>query len=360
MPRRWAFRFALLLGLTVLAAPSRGQSGAADKVTYHDRAADGKLVTTSAVTKESPAGVQLIIGDKVKTVVSPADMVRLDPGAVKGVPLGDVLAARALENGPDPAKPRAAFAELLKKAGPTPDAAARRYLAFREAYWAGQVANQKTGAAFKAEAPKAAEKLAAVGQLARKSWEVWPALRSAARLYLELGDYAKAATALSELASVTGLPADLRYEAKLAAAEAQIRAGQGLSAEGLLNQLGADKSFPASGPLRERLTVLTAAAKLPRGEGEKPTAAQLAALEKAVNAAKDPTAKAVGYNFLGDGKRAVGRTRDAMWDYLWVDVVYNQDKDEHLLADQQLVALFERMNDKDRAEQFRDKLPRVR
>jgi hypothetical protein len=359
MPRRWAFRFVLLLGLTALAAPARGQSGAADKVTYYDRA-DGKVVTTSAVTKESPAGVQLIVGGKVKALVSPADVVKLEPGDVKGVQLGEVLGARALEGGPDPAKAEAAFAALLKKAGPTPDPAARRYLTFREAYWAGQVANQKTGAAFRAEAPKAVAKLAAAGRLARKSWEVWPALRSAARLEMELGDYAKAAATLTELAGTPGLPADLRYEAKLAAAAAQVRAGQGSAAEGALDQLAADKSFPASGPLRDRLTVLRAAAKVPAGGGAKPTADQLAALEKAVNAAKDPVAKAVGYNFLGDGKLALGRTRDAMWDYLWVDVVYTRDRDEHLLADHRLAALFDRANDKDRAEQFREKLPRVR
>ncbi len=353
MPRRWAFR-ALLLGLAALAlgTSATGQPPPLDKVHY--RAADGKVVTVDAEVKESPAGVQLLTGKK--GTISPVDVIRIDYGDVKGIAKTDQYAAIALEDGRDPGKAHTAYADLLKKLPPDAPDRTRRYLTFRAAYWAGRAADAKTGDAFKAEAPKAADELAAAARLARKSWEVWPAARAAARLYTELGDHAKAAAVLGELAAVPELPRDLRYEARLAEAAAVLRGGQGAAADAMLDQLGRDRDFPATGPLRERLAVLRAAAQVAPGQAGAP----LAKLEEAVAQAKDPAAKAVGANCLGDAYAAAGRTRDAMWAYLWADVVYNQDKDEQVYAVGKLVGVFEKLGDRDRAEQFRDRLPRVR
>jgi len=57
---------------------------------------------------------------------------------------------------------------------------------------------------------------------------------------------------------------------------------------------------------------------------------------------------------------AKGQVKDAMWSYLWVDVVYNQDKSEHLKAMDRLKTVFTKMNDQDHVEKYTEKLNRLR
>jgi hypothetical protein len=356
MSHRHAVRALMLFGFAGLtAAPATlGQQAPLDKVHFRDHSAGGTVATVDAEIKESAAGVQLLTGKK--GVISPADVIRIDYGDVKGIAKGDHYAALAAEDGRDPAKAQSSYADLLKKAGPSAPEKTRRYLAFREAVWSGRVADSKTGEEFRAEAPKAAEKLAAFARATKQSWEVWPTARAAARLYTELGEHAQAAALLGELASVADLPRELRFEARLAEATAILRSGQLPPAEVLLDQIEKDKEFPATGPLQDRLTVLRAAAKALAEQ----SGTMVEGLEVAVAQVKDPVAKAIGSNFLGDVYAAAGRPRDAMWSYLWVDVVFNQDRDEQVYAVSQLVGVFEKLGDTERAGQFRERLPRVR
>jgi hypothetical protein len=358
MPR-WAFRALLLLGLAALAAgPTLAQQPATvDDLTYRDRSADGKVVEIKTETKESAKGVEVIVGGKTKAVVSPADVIKHEPGALVGIGPADLLDVRTTERTKSPAEAAAAYANLLKKAGPAAPERTTRHLTYKEAMLAAKAADLKTGDDFAPDATKAADRLAAVAKATKGSWEVWPTSKAAARLYGEVGKFDRAAQVLGELAAVPGLPRDLKAEAKLGEAAALIRGGSAPAADGILAALDKDPDLTA-GPLKERLAVLRAAAKLPYAPAAgKPDAAKL---EEAIAAAKDPGARAVGYNFLGDVYAAHGQTRDAMWSYLWTDTVYNQDKDEQVMAVRRLVDLMEKAGDKDRADQFRDRLARVR
>lgn len=357
MPRR-AYFAVLVLGLTALAVgPTAFAQPPAtiDDLTYRDRSADGKLTEIKAETKESAKGIEVIVAGKAKMVVSPADVVKLDAGVLVGAPVNDLALARAAERTKGPAEAQAAYADLLRKSAGAPERTLR-HLTFREAMLAAKAADLKTGDDFGPDATKAADRLVAVARSAKKSWEVWPASKTAARLYGETGKFDRAASILGELAAVPELPRDLKYEAKLGEAAALLRAGSGPAADGILDALEKDQDFPA-GPLKERLTVLRVAAKVPVGAAKPADAAKL---EEAIAAAKDPGARAAGYNCLGDLYAVLGQPRDAMWSYLWVDTVYNQDKDEQVVAVHRLVDLMEKAGDKDRADQFRDKLPRVR
>ena len=359
MPRR-AYHALLLLGLAALAVGPTAfaqQPATIDDLTYRDRSADGKVAEIKTETRESAKGIEVIVGGKAKMVVSPADVIKYDPGALVGISAADLSLARNVERTKGPAEAQAAYADLLRKAGAAPERTVR-HLTYREAMLAAKAADLKTGDDFAPDATKAADRLVAVARAAKKSWEVWPASRTAARLYGETGKFDRAAAILGELAAVPDLPRDLKYEAKLAEAAALIRAGSGPTADGALDALEKNPEFP-TGPLKDRLTVLRVAAKLPTAPAAgKP--ADAAKLEEAIAAAKDPAARAVGYNFLGDLYAAHGQTRDAMWSYLWVDTVYNQDKDEQVVAVRRLVDLMEKAGDKDRADQFRDRLARVR
>ena len=359
MPSRWAYFSVLAIGVIALSvAPNvLAQNAGVDRVTFRDRNADGRIVSESGEVKETPKGVEIISGGKSKTVFA-NDVLKVEPSALPGVNMAEVLAVRGLEEGKDPSKAFNDYANLVKKAGPNAPERTKRYLTFREAVFATKIADQKTGDDFNTEATKAFDKLSAFAQLNRKSWEVWPTLRTAARIQAELGDYAKAATVLRSLATVAELPKELKYEAILAEAGMQFRAGQQTANEGILSPLEKDKDFP-TGPLKERLTVLRAASKIP-APGTTLPADLVAKLQEAIDQAKDPVAKAVGYSFLGEAQLAYGQNREAMWSFLWVDVVFNQDKDEQILAVRRLIMIFEKQGDKDRADQFRDKLPRIR
>jgi hypothetical protein len=329
------FLFALLPALAV------GQGGpVADRVVY--RGKDGKPVTAAGEVKESAAGVQLLVGGKVRETLSPADVVRIDPTELPGLSKLDLQKAQALEDGRDPAKAAAEFADLAKKAGTNEKA--KRYAQFREAVWAAKVADGKPADEFAAAAKVAAAKLEAVARAGKKGWECWPAARTAARLHGELGDFPKAAAVFAELAAAE-LPKELRAEARLDEAAAHMRAKAKDKATAALGKL--DKELPAG--LAERVPVLRAA-----------VAGDVAKLQAAVDAAKEPATKAVGYNLLADALLAAGKPRDALWALLWVDAVYNQDADERVLAVRKLADQFAAQGDADRAEQFRGRLREVR
>ena len=330
MPRSLLF---LLLVAPVAAQPP----ASADRVVY--RGKDGKLTTVTAELKESVAGVQVLVGGKLKEALSPADVVRIDYSDLPGVAKLDLQKAQAFEDAKDAGKAQAEFADLLKKVG-TNDRA-RRYAQFREAVWSAKVADAKAGDEFAADAAKAAAKLDAVARATKKGWDCWPAGRLAARLYGELNDFPKAAAVFADLAG-SELPKELKAEARLEEVAAHLRAGAKDKAAVALDQ--ADKE-----QLADRRAVLAAAVAGDAGK-----------LQTAIDAAKDPAAKAVGHNLLADILQAAGKPREALWARLWVDAVYTQAGDERVLAVRKLADQFAAQGEADRAEQFRGRLKDVR
>jgi hypothetical protein len=67
--------------------------------------------------------------------------------------------------------------------------------------------------------------------------------------------------------------------------------------------------------------------------------------------------KALAANTLGDYYRETGKQEDAFWQYLWVDIVYNQDKHEQAKALYHLSKLFDHVKgDAARAVACRERL----
>lgn len=363
MPSRRAVRLLpVLFAALAAAAPAPGQPASGrDTVVFLDRK-EGKLVTAenTAVRKESPAGVEATVNGSPR-LIPVTDLVRVDLGNLPGVAGSDLAAARRFEDAGDYPKAQGKYADLLKAAAGNPRAV--RYVGYLEAAAGAKAADaQANPKEFEDEAKRAAKSLADFARANPGGWESWPAARTAARLQMELGQYADAAATLDALAKTPDLPSDLAAEARLAAAGVLLRAGR--PAGPVLADL--EKDGKLSAPARQRLAVLKAAAAVPPapagadGSAGKPAAAK--GLEDAIAAASDPVAKAVGYNFLGDVLRTHGLARDSVWAYLWADVVYNGDRDERVYAVRRLAEVFDRMEgaEKDRAEQFRAKLPLVR
>lgn len=361
MPRR-SFA-ALAFGMVVLSASPvvLGQgAGTPDKIRYRD--AEGKIVEDAGELKESPKGIEWVNGSKKSISITPDQVIKIEPAALAGAATTDLITARSLEDA-NPGKAAAAYGDLLKKVGTGAPDRTRRFLAFKEAYCTVKAVDAKIGKEFEAEAGKAAEKMSAAGRIAVKSWEIWPASRTVARLYAELGDYSKATAALGSLASVPDLPKDLKNEANLLEAAMALRGKNTPAARGLLDRLAADKDFPAAGPSRDRLAVMKVAASLaiPSSPAATPPPADaIKSLTAAIDAAKDPAAKGIGHLVLGDLYAGHSLPREAMWQYLTVDVVYNAEKDDQIVAIRRLIPIFEAAGDKEKAEQFREKLPRIR
>lgn len=356
MPARWAARFALFFAVTAVAVavqrPVYGQ-GAMEKVkvTYVDRK-DGKVYSQREydLKKESASGLEVMVVKDLKFIPS-ADIIRVDY-TVPGI-TADQIAAAMKEEAEEPAKAAKRYGDLQKTPGIPPRA--KRYLEYREAVSTAKIADSKTGEEFKAEAQKAIKLL---GNFAKNdSWEAWAATRQAARYQMELDDFKGAADTLGALAGNKALSKDLATEALIAQGAAMLRAGD----VGGAASVAKDAKAAATGTLKQRAEALELAAKIAKGSEGTSKPKEAMDLEKALlTTITDPMARALGYGLLGHVYKTYGLKRDAMWAYLWVDVVNNQDRDEELLAVKNLADIFGDVGEADRAVQYKEKLPKVR
>ncbi len=355
-----------------------------DRVFYRDR--EGKIANVDGEIKESAIGVQVIGPDKkVKNTISAADLVRIDYGTVPGVDRTNQQAAITFEGTGDAVKAVGEYRKLIAVPGATGNPKTKRYLEFRELIWSAKIADAKTGDDFKLEGKKVADRLALFSKANIASWEAWTTTRLAARYYCELEEISTAADTISILGRNAALTPELRHEAKLIEAGYLFRGNKRADAESLLKGLGADKDFPASGPLRERWVIFEEILKAPvpaleRKESDPPAPAnetdartskvKLSAtkIEALIAKSKDLAARGAGYSALGEVFVRHGLWREAMWAFLWVDVVYNQDRDEQIKAVHRLVQIFTVLKekekigdaDKDRADLYRERLLRIR
>lgn len=356
----------LAVGFVALAAAAASTAaqtgGGTDRVYFHDRKTDGSVVSKTGDLKESPAGVQVFSGGKVIATVPAADIVRVEYTTLPGLDTGDKQTMLTFDGKStnyslkDATDARVAFAAMAKKVG-TADEKTRRAVDYREAVWSARAADFQTGDEFAKQALAAADKLKAVAQAAGKSWEPYPCARLAARLYAGAGKPAAAAGVLSAVSKLKDLPPEVRAEAKAAELAATYRGSGKLAAESLAAEYARDRDFPADGPTRDLLTVYQAVVKAPK-DG-RPTEL-IAAVETAIGRTPDGATRAALRNALGDFYLANGRPRDAMWEFLWVETVFNTDRGETIHAVGRLADVFEKLGDKDRAEAYRKKLPEVR
>ena len=345
---------ALLLVAAVLDSAGRGQTGTGDKLYYRDKK-DKKERTAEGELKLTPAGLQVVAGGKVSVTVSPADVVKVVPGELPGMDrLKDVLPPLNLEDKREWDKARAAYA-AFQKANPNPPDKTRRYLEYKLGTLAARVADEARD-----EDGWEAKAKDAVGQLERfvtaypNGWELWGVGRTLARLQGELGRWADAESTWSKLARNAEMPTELKVEAGLQELDAAIRAGRATDVGPKAAELA---KTATSGPAKDRLAIYRAAAE---AIGKSDPAGGVAAVEKLIADSKDPAVRATGYGMLGELYLADKKPREAMWSFLWVEVVYTQDRDEVLKAVARLVTCFKQQGDEEREKAYREKLRRYR
>jgi tetratricopeptide (TPR) repeat protein len=187
-----------------------------------------------------------------------------------------------------------------------------------------------------------------------ESWQYVPVLQTQAQLWIELGRLEDAANVLDALARTPKLDSGLKHDVNLQIIDLMLRSQQPREAEGrATDELS---SLPMDHPSVPVLKLYQIAAQNWRSDLEQAVARLRASFIEAENS----TLKAVGYNLLGHLYSSKGRLEDAMWCYLWVDTVYNQDRREQLKAIERLAAVFAELNDETRAEKYREKLRTLR
>jgi hypothetical protein len=180
-------------------------------------------------------------------------------------------------------------------------------------------------------------------------WQIGRALNTLAELQVEAKDYAEAEETYRALAESKVAEA-LKEHAALLAASVPARAGNFAAAEKNLSALIA--SLPKGSPQARRAQIALGEAMV---VGQKFDPAK-AILQQVINEAKEPELKAAAYNALGICLYTDNKYQDARWNFLWVDVMFDQDKAEHAKALYYLWKIAEHLNESRRARESLDLL----
>lgn len=353
---------ALAFGFAVVSLPwAFGQgAGATDRVRFRNPKKDYAEEVILGSVAESAGGLKVTLNNKSVVDIAAPNVVFVEYGSLPGLDKVK-LDLNSAENQGAAAKAKELYTAEVKK-NPT-DPKTKRYLEYREAFWTAKLADAKVGKDFEADAPAAIAKLTGFAQeyAKKNAWEVWPTSRTAARMNAELGKFSEAATVYSFLAKVDGLPADLKWEARLGEVEMLVRSGNALTSVPLVDEIKKAAGFPNSGPIAEKMTVLAAVAKaLSEKKSKTKPAAEVKAIEDVIAKTTDPVVRAYGHNLLGELYLQLDLPREAMWELLRVEVVDNLDHEEVVKAVWRLADAFQKQGDENRARAYREKLPTVK
>jgi tetratricopeptide (TPR) repeat protein len=345
------FRLTVLTSL-LLAFPALAE----DVVTYRDRTAKPEKVATVSgnITDETVNTIKIKPNVGPEKEISAADIIEI-VYTVPGAMLFEYQNARNAEgrrSAPDGKKAivdaLGGYRKVLSSLKDEKTNKLQRQLHYKIATLAAAQAESKE------------DKLAAAEELDRfrkanpNSWQLVSVVRQLAALWIENGKSEEAAKAFDDLAKVPNLSKEVKQEVELSVIDVLMQAAKFPEAESKITAaLGA---VPPTDPQAQRLKIYQIGCQVKQADLEK----VLPQLNDIIDKTSDPTLKALAYNTRGDVQFAKGQKKDAMWSYLWVDVVYYQDKGEHLKAMERLVKVFKDFNDEDHARKYEDKLARNR
>jgi hypothetical protein len=328
-------RILFAAGLTVCfslfaAAPSRAQ----DTVRRRDPKGGKDANVSGAIEQESPAGVKIKVG-KESLLIPPEDIVYIAYHLVNvseiefGTPYGkeqQAMTKTGAARKTELAEVQTLYQGLEKKVKGSPDAL--RYIQYRMAMLA--LGRAKDDPAVDAVAALTGFRTANSG-----GWEIVPATKALAGLLEAKGDQAGARAAYEELAANPEAPKDVQLAANLQVARILSRDNKYADAEQKLKAVAA--GMKPDDPQRTYVQVALAQTQVAQGnvkEAEAP-------LKAAVKGTGDDHLKSLAYNALGDYYQRNKQPDEAFWQYLRVDAVYNQDREEHARALYNLWKLFE-------------------
>jgi tetratricopeptide (TPR) repeat protein len=323
------------------------------------------------IQKESPAGIEMTVRSK-KLFIAADDINDVVYNAPGGIRIGAGGYQSAMNNEAKAATGTAAdrkkaladaihdYEKVAERAGTKYPLLARHAL-FKVATLTALQA-EETGSSTK-EAIKLLEDFKAKHA---DGWQITRAARLLAQMLAEDDKFDQAEKVYVDLANNADLPKEASGQFQLLAAQLSMRPGKYAVAQAKLQAL-IDK-LPQNSPARARAEISlaecqaeTSLAKLPK-DAEVEVKAKIIAdavgkLNGVLDANKeDKELRARAYNALGHCRLAAGQYKEALWDYLRVDVVYHQNREEHAKALYHLAILFDDLKDGERAKDCRARL----
>jgi thioredoxin-like negative regulator of GroEL len=334
----------------VIGAPA---ARAQDEITYYDRAMKKEAKATGAIQSENPGEIVI----KPATGVGSKNIPAIDVLDVfYNVPQRHKLDYRSAINREGAAEKATKEADRKKELGAAltkyqdllgnlTDAKVKRHLQFKIAKVMALQAEEE-GSGVEA----AVDKLRLFLQENRQCWQVTQCSELLARFQIKRKDWEGAQKTYEDLAATMDISGEIKLEAELKAAQMMVRAKKFSNAQKKLD--GLVKEVAPDSPQAVRLQM--SQAEIMSAEGKTDVAVKK--LEGILAQATDPDLKALAYNTLGDCYQDARRNKDALYSYLWVDVIYHQNRQEHARAVYHLAKLFKELKDDKRAQQYREKL----
>lgn len=196
----------------------------------------------------------------------------------------------------------------------------------------------------------AIDNLAKFVETHQNGWQFTRAAFLLAKLQLDQLDFAGADKTFQMIASSPDVADTIKNEAELNSIVYSIKASKD-SVKALPRLDNLIKKLPADSPLLGKAKVYKADALITSKQTEEGMKV-LKGITKDPNL--EPDLKAFAYNTLGKYYVEKGQFKDARWEFLWVDVVYNQDKNEHAKALYYLNQVFTQLGDLERAQECRE------
>ena len=353
-------RFASLALFVALVSGAAAHAQQTAKVFYRDRSAKPERVAnvSGTIVEETVNGIKVKQGVGGERDFPIADIVEVeyDPPTAQVIPYNRI---KKLEDDLKKAAGEAAKAKALELdkeyrtlQGNLKDdktIALRRHVQWRLAQikvnLAGDVVEQQLDAI---------EQFDKFRKENSNAWQLLGAVRQQAQMLVEVNKLGDAAKVLEETAKTPKLAKELKQELELVLIDVLIRAGKTAEVESRITEALA--VLPPNDPLVGRLKVYQLGCQV--GKANLDTLVNQ--LKDIIAKSPDPALVALAYNTLGDCYNAKAQKKDAMWAYLWVEVVYNQDKVELTKSVDRLARVFKDLGDDARAEKYRDKLKSMR
>lgn len=221
---------------------------------------------------------------------------------------------------------------------------ARRHVEFKIAYFTTIIAQENGGDLGPAE-----QLLSSFKSKHSDSWQIASCLRMLASVQLAQKKLAEAQATFQELAAANVSP-EAKLEGELMSIQIGVGAGKAKESLKKLDEILAKL------PKGSRLTAKARIAKAMSLAAAKDTNQAGTLLRQIISDSADKSIKASAYNALGEIHFQAAAYKDALWEFLYVDVVYNQDKNEHAKALYYLGQVFDKLGEADRARECRELL----
>ena len=182
------------------------------------------------------------------------------------------------------------------------------------------------------------------------SWQMNHVMPKIAEIQVADKDFKGAEETFREIADLESLPVEVRRDAELQVILVNLKAGKTDLASKKLDEL---ENKAKANPL------FLSRVKMTRAEilvGQKKMDDAIPLLRAVVKDNQDRTVKAMAHNTLGECLFNAGRYSEALWEFLWVDAVFNEDKHQRAKALYFLWKTFEQTNNAERAQECRELL----